>query len=80
MYFYAFGIVKHVVDGTITEPADGQYSITVLSTLDNTVNCTLVNGPPIPPVSGPHNTVTATCTAPAGSGTSGNAVVAVTGP
>lgn len=80
MYFYALGNIKHVVDGNITELAEGQYSITVLSTLDNTVNCTLVNGPPVPPVSGPHNTVTATCTAPAGMGTSDNAVIAVTGP
>ncbi len=78
MYFYALGIVKHVVDGNITELPEGNYSITVLSTLDNTVNCTLVNALPIR--SGPDNTVTATCTAPAGTGTSFNAVVTVTGP
>jgi hypothetical protein len=80
MYFYALGIVKHVVDGSITELADGVYSINVLSSADTTVNCTLVNG--APPVKGPNNTVTATCTAPAtaGVGTSGSAVVNVTGP
>jgi hypothetical protein len=71
---------KGVVDGNITERASGQYSITVLSTLEHTVNYTLVNGPPLPLVSGPHNTVTATCTAPAGTGTSNKAVVTVIGP
>jgi hypothetical protein len=80
MYFYALGITKHVVDGSITELAEGQYSITVVSARDNTIDCTLVNGPPIPPVRGPANTVTATCNPPAGTGTSVNAVVTVTGP
>ncbi|SRR6266487_2910651 len=78
MYFYALHITKHVVDGSITELAEGQYQIVVHSTLDNTVSCTLLNTPP--PVNGPHNTVTASCTAPQGTGTSTTAVVTVTGP
>lgn len=78
MYFYALGIVKHVVDGNITGLGNNQFSITVVSTLDNSVDCTLVNAPPL--LSGPDNTVTANCNAPAGTGTSDNAVVTVTGP
>src|SRR5712692_9503772 len=31
MYFYALGIPSHVVDGSITELADGIYQINVLS-------------------------------------------------
>jgi hypothetical protein len=78
MYFYAIGIPKHVVDGKITGLGNNQFSITVVSTLDNSVDCTLVNAPPL--LSGPDNTVTANCQAPAGTGTSDNAVVTVTGP
>ena len=77
MYFYALNTVKHVMEGSINEVGEGQYQIVVLSS-DKTVNCTLENSPP--PVSGPHNTVTVSCSAPSGSGTSTSAVVNVTGP
>jgi hypothetical protein len=77
MTFNALSTTKHVMEGSITEIAEGQYQIVVLSS-DGTVNCTLVNSPP--PVSGPHNTVTISCSAPSGSGTSTSAVVNVTGP
>lgn len=78
MYFYALGIPKHVIDGGITEPADGQYQIHVLSSKDSSINCTLTNTPP--PQSGPNNTVTVSCTTPSGSATATGAVVNVTGP
>ena len=76
MYFYALGITKHV-DGTIAEPSDGHYVMTV-SSRDSSVACTLAN--PALAVQGPRNTVNVGCTAPAGSGSSTNAVVNVTGP
>src|SRR5437660_12930021 len=43
MYFSALGIPKHVVDGSITELADGQYQIHVLSSKDSSIDCTLTN-------------------------------------
>lgn len=80
MYFYAFGIVKGVEDGSIVETSDGIYQINILSRKDNgaTVNCTLANESAA--TKGPTNTIDVSCTAPAGSGQSTNAVVNVTGP
>jgi len=81
MYFYALGITKHVA-GMVNEIAEGVYQMSVVSTVDDSVACTLTNSPPV--VHGPHNTVTATCTAPSAvdsiTGASTNAVIAVTGP
>src|SRR5258708_23678176 len=64
VYFYAFATPKHVVDGSITEVADGQYQIHVISSKDNgaSVDCTLTNAPP--PMSVPNNTIAVQCTAP----------------
>jgi hypothetical protein len=80
MYFYALGITKHVDDSaTILELSEGVYKITVASTKDSSIACTLQNS--AAPVRGPNNTVTVTCSAPAsGSATSNTAVVNVTGP
>src|ERR1700746_1761714 len=58
MYFYALGITKHVA-GMVAETAEGKYQMSVVSTLDDSVACTLTNSPIVP---GPHNTVTASCT------------------
>jgi hypothetical protein len=81
MYFYALGITKHVA-GMVNEIAEGVYQMSVVSTVDDSVACTLTNSSPV--VNGPHNTVTATCTAPSAvggiTGTSTNSVIAVTGP
>jgi hypothetical protein len=81
MYFYALGITKHVA-GMVTETGEDTYQMNVVSTLDDSVACTLTNSAPI--AHGPHNTVTADCTAPMAvvgiTGTSTNAVVNVTGP
>jgi hypothetical protein len=52
MYFYALGITKHVA-GMVTEIAEGIYQMSVVSTVDDSVACTLVNS--APPVNGPHN-------------------------
>src|SRR5215472_9271776 len=75
------GITKHVA-GMVNEIAEGTYQMEVVSTVDDSVACTLTNSVPV--VKGPHNTVTATCTAPAAvgstTGTSTNAVINVTGP
>ena len=71
MYFYGLHLTKHV-DGTVSEPADDQYLMD-LSSRDGSIVCSLENEPPI--LQGPHNTVTATCSNPAGSGSSTNAVV-----
>jgi len=80
MYFYALGITKHVA-GMVNETGEGVYQISVVSTVDDSVACTLTNSSL---VHGPHNTVTATCTAPSAvgssTGTSNNAVINVTGP
>jgi len=79
MYFYARGVVRHVV-GEVTEPDEGQYSMQVNSK-DGSVVCTLVNVPPIE--SGPNNTVTAECTVnqvPVSGLESDDAVVNATGP
>jgi len=81
MYFYALGITKHVA-GMVNEIAEGVYQMSVVSTVDDSVACTLTNSPPV--VHGPHNAVMATCTAPSAvhsiTGASNNAVIAVTGP
>jgi len=79
MYFYALGITKHVA-GSITEIAEGSiFQIDVVSTVDDSVACSLTNSSP--PVKGPHNTVTVNCTAPSAvdsiTGTSNNAVIAL---
>jgi hypothetical protein len=71
MYFYGLHLTKHV-DGEVTEPEDDQYQMD-LSSRDGSIVCTLINEPPI--VHGPHNTVNASCSTPAGSGTSTTAVV-----
>jgi len=71
MSFSGLQMTKHV-DGYVEETADDQYVMDVESS-DGSIDCMLTNAPPI--VSGPHNTVTVTCSAPAGSGTSTNAVV-----
>jgi hypothetical protein len=78
MYFYALGIVRHVVDGAISELAQGQYQISVISSKDASVSCSLINVLPVK--NGPTNTVTLSCGSPAGGGQSNNAVVNVTGP
>jgi hypothetical protein len=80
MYFYAFGVPKHVIDGSITELAEGQYAIHVVSAADNgaSIDCTLTNR--LPRMSGPNNTIDVVCTHPAGTATAEGAVVNVTGP
>lgn len=81
MYFYALGITKHVIDveDSIIEGPDETYTISVISTLDNSIACTLAN--PEEPEHGPRNTVTVDCTSPAGvHAVSHTAVVNVTGP
>ena len=81
MYFYAAGGAEHVA-GTITEvPADsGLYTMSVQNTTGQyPISCTLRNTAPA--VSGPHNTVDVSCTAPASGTTSADgSVVRVTGP
>ncbi len=78
MYFYALHITKHVGDvKPIQEEPDGHYLMTVGSS-DGSVSCTLENVVPV--THGPTNTVNITCTAPALTAQSTNAVVNVTGP
>jgi hypothetical protein len=77
VYFYGIGLTKGV-SGSVSEGPDGIYKMTVTSR-DGKVACTFWN------VSatitrGLTNTVNAICSAPAGSGTSPNTVVQVTGP
>jgi hypothetical protein len=77
IYFYALGITRPV-SGTATG-SDSLFTMTVHSRgTTPVVSCTLNN--PNAPVSGPHNTVDVSCTAPSGSGSVTNAVVVVTGP
>jgi hypothetical protein len=77
MYFYGIALTKGVF-GTITEPSEHAYVMTVRSS-DNKVVCTLTNVPPI--TSGLTNTVNVACSAPAGVGTSPhNTIVKATGP
>ncbi len=76
MYFYALGITKHV-DGNASGDSNEQFTMSVQSS-DGSVICTLENVSPLPPSSGPTNTVTVSCSAPSVSGSSTNAVVKVT--
>jgi len=77
MYFYSLmNPTKHVA-GEVTEVSEGVYKMTVVSTVDGSVSCTLTNTPPVK--HGPTNTVTVSCSTPAGGGSSTNAVVVVTG-
>jgi len=77
MYFYSLiAATKHVAGG-VTELSEGVYQMTVASTLDDSVSCTLTNA--AAPKGGPNNTVNVSCTVPAGSGSSTTAVVNVTG-
>jgi hypothetical protein len=76
MYFYGLGITKHVAGGA-TEISDGVYQMSVVSTVDDTISCTLTNAAPAQ--KGPKNTIMVACTAPAGSGVSTTAVVNITG-
>jgi len=78
MYVYARGLTKHV-SGTIAEPQDHMYKMTVASN-DGLIQATLTNVGSIN--QGPHNTVMVHFTAPppGGVGISTNAVVNVTGP
>jgi len=82
MYFYALGITTHVSDiedvTSIEEFGNEQYRIKVRSTKDTSIDCTLESA--APPQHGPNNTVVVTCTTPAGTATSNNTVVNVTGP
>jgi hypothetical protein len=78
MTFSADHLTRHVEDAAITELSDGVYRISVTSTRDGSVACTLTNA--AEPVHGPANTVRVECTSPAGSATSTTAVVNVTGP
>jgi hypothetical protein len=75
LYFYAFGITKGVT-GTVSEPADNTYMMSVASS-DHVVSCALTNVPPI--TKGLTNKVNMTCSSPAGSGTDTKAVVNFTG-
>jgi len=74
MYFYGLGITTHVF-GEVSEGPSGQYTMWV--TNGGNVACTLTNTTEF---SGPRNTVNVSCSSPAGSGTSTNAVVNATGP
>jgi hypothetical protein len=78
MSFRGERLTRHVEDANIIELAEGIYLISVTSTRDSSIACTLINAGP--PVSGPRNTVHVECQTPAGGATSTNAVVNVTGP
>jgi hypothetical protein len=78
MYFYALHLTKGV-EGEVLETSKGIYEMTVASRKGSSVSCTLVNDSD-EITAGPTNSITVTCTAPAGSGTSDNAVINVTGP
>jgi hypothetical protein len=80
MYFYDLHITKGV-EGDVDELSEGVYQMTVASRKGSSVSCILTNVlADDEPSSGPTNTVTVTCAAPSGDGTSTNAVVQVTGP
>jgi hypothetical protein len=72
--------VVNYVTGTVTQPQPNMYMMS-LSTRPSptavppseTVSCSLVNTPPV--TQGETNTVTMSCSSPAGSGSSQNAVV-----
>jgi len=75
MRFDDIRLARHV-DGDVTELGDDAYQMDVSSS-DGSVACTPTNGPPI--THGHTNTVDITCTAPAGSAQSTDAVVVSTG-
>jgi hypothetical protein len=80
MYFYDLGITQHVIDSAPPEEGavEGTYTLRVESTGNDAVSCTLANT--APPVHGPHNSVTVSCTTPMVSTSTSRAVVVVTGP
>jgi hypothetical protein len=76
MYFYGIGLTKGV-SGEVTEDPNGVYHMDVKSR-DGKVDCTLWNVSPIL-TPGLSNLVNVICTKPAGTGTSPNTLVNVTG-
>jgi hypothetical protein len=78
MYFYALHLTKGV-EGDVEEPSEGIYTMIVHSRKGDSISCTLVNDSE-EITHGPTNSITVTCSAPAGTGTSDNAVINVTGP
>lgn len=78
MYFYALHLTKGV-EGDVEETSEGIYAMTVHSRKGDSISCTLVNDSE-DVMHGPTNSITVTCSAPSGTGTSENAVINVTGP
>ena len=84
MYFYSLGIrAQHVIDFSeisITELADDQYQIRVISSRDNgaTIDCTLTNET-LPVQPSPNNDILVSCTHPNLTVTVSGSVVNVTG-
>ena len=74
IYVYALGLTRGVF-GFVS--GDGPHTMHVHSS-DNAISCTLTNTLPV--TRGPTNTVSMSCSSPAGSGVSTNSVVVVTGP
>jgi hypothetical protein len=68
------------VDGSLTELAEGQYSVELISSRDNgaSVDCTLTNET-LPVASGPNNDILVSCTHPSVTTTASGSVVRVTG-
>jgi len=77
VYFYGIGLTKGV-SGEVTEGPDGVYTMQV-SSRDHKVVCSFWNDSPTI-TRGLTNLVRASCSAPAGFGTSPNSIVKVTGP
>ena len=75
MRFDDLQLVRHV-DGEVSEPEDDVYVMDVSSS-DGAVACTLTNTPPI--LHGPRNRVDISCSTPAETATSTDAVVVATG-
>jgi hypothetical protein len=84
MYFYSLGIrAQHVIDfseTSLTELAEDQYRIRVISASDNgaTIDCTLTNET-LPVQPGPNNDILVSCTHPNLTLTASGSVVNVTG-
>jgi hypothetical protein len=75
MYFYEQGKNSEHVTGTISEPTEHIYKMTLTGA---NIACTLENQSSM---SGPNNDITVSCTQPvSGTGTATNATVQVTGP
>jgi hypothetical protein len=74
MYFYGLSPATQPVQGTASAVSPGVYQMTVWSP-NSVYSCQLTNGTPI--VRGPKNTVSVSCTSPAGSATVTNAVVQI---